>query len=70
MNITINNVNSDIVEALKVLLKPFVNSKDIHITKSYDEETATAIREFEAEEKAGKTKLYQNFAEFKKAMSV
>lgn len=70
MNVTITNLSPEIVTALEVLLKPFAKNKDIRIIKSYDDEVATAIKDFEAEDKAGKTKIYDTLADFKKAMSV
>lgn len=69
MNVTITNINHETLNAIEVLLKPFMLKDKLKIIKE-DDLTIKAIKEFESEKKLGKTKIYNSLDEYKKAMSV
>lgn len=69
MTITLNNVNKDILQILKSLVKLSPELK-INIEKKDDLqlEYEKIIADFEEQKKEGKTKIYKNIDEYKKAM--
>ncbi len=70
MNVTITNINQDTLNAIEVLLKPFIKKNNMQIIKEKPNSLENIIEEFEKEQKEGKTKIYDSFDDFKKAMSV
>ncbi len=70
MNVTITNINQDTLSAIEVLLKPFIKKNNMQIIKENPNSLENIIEEFEKEQKEGKTKIYDSFDDFKKAMSV
>ncbi len=69
LNITITNVNQDIVRAIEVLLRPFVKKHNVQIIKE-DDKVIKAIEKFEKELQQEDGKVYKSLAEYKKAMNV
>ncbi|PID47165.1 MAG: hypothetical protein CR967_05250 [Proteobacteria bacterium] len=68
MNVTITNINHETLNALEILLKPFILKDKMQIIK--EDEATQAIKEYEDEKAKGLTKTYNNLDEYKKAMGV
>lgn len=69
MVITLNNANNDFLEVLKSILK-FTPDIEMSVKKdSKKNKIDKIVSEFEAEKKAGKTKIYKNTAEYLKAIN-
>ncbi|MBP3206722.1 MAG: hypothetical protein J6M21_00510 [Campylobacter sp.] len=69
MTITIDNASLDFIRVLKSLVK-LENGVKMTITK--DKKTSAlekSIKEFENERKSGKTKIYDSFEDFEKALN-